>query len=289
MSLYSLHSLFQLTHPLSQRLQKVSMDIVTSTTLIDNLIQSLENNREDCNAKFHSIFESAVAALEAENISVQVPRQARMQTNRDNTPHSTPEEYYLRCVFIPLIDNVLTDIKSRLTKKNLSIISLAFLMPVNIVKLTEDEMLLRVNSYCSRFSEIVTGQPFHKANEEIIASVSMWRLFCLSNQSNKYFSVESAACESLVLCERDIFPIIHDYLTILCTASISVASAERSFSVLRRLKSWIRSRMSQDRLNGLAVLAIHREILIEIDEVIDLYAEKSHRSDFSLKIINAKH
>lgn len=41
---------------------------------------------------------------------------------------------------------------------------------------------------------------------------------------------------------------------------ITTASAERSFSTLRRLKTYLRSTMKEDRLRGLALMAIEQEI-----------------------------
>ena len=43
------------------------------------------------------------------------------------------------------------------------------------------------------------------------------------------------------------------------------ASSERSFSALRRVKSYLRSTMRQDRLNHLMVLHIHDERTDELD------------------------
>lgn len=40
---------------------------------------------------------------------------------------------------------------------------------------------------------------------------------------------------------------------------------ERSFSKLKLIKSYLRSTVSQQRLNRLALLSIEKEILIEID------------------------
>ena len=45
-------------------------------------------------------------------------------------------------------------------------------------------------------------------------------------------------------------------LLLVCPAS--VASAERSFSGLRRLKTWLRSSISQERLTHLAILHAHQ-------------------------------
>jgi hypothetical protein len=46
---------------------------------------------------------------------------------------------------------------------------------------------------------------------------------------------------------------------------LSTATTERSFSVLRRLKTYLRTTMLQDRLTSLAVLHVHRDIDIDID------------------------
>ena len=44
----------------------------------------------------------------------------------------------------------------------------------------------------------------------------------------------------------------------------------RSFSGLRRLKTYLRSTMKEDRLNGLALLMVHRSISISINKIIDV-------------------
>ena len=43
------------------------------------------------------------------------------------------------------------------------------------------------------------------------------------------------------------------------------ASSERSFSAIRRLKSYLRSTMTQERLNHLMMLHIHKDITDSID------------------------
>ena len=66
---------------------------------------------------------------------------------------------------------------------------------------------------------------------------------------------------------------------ILLTIPVTVASAERSFSKLKLLKSYLRSTMLQDRLNGLALIAIENDILetVEYEDLIDDFASKSVR------------
>ena len=52
---------------------------------------------------------------------------------------------------------------------------------------------------------------------------------------------------------------------ILLTIPVTVASAEKSFSKLKLIKSYLRSTMSQERLGGLAILSIEKEMLAELE------------------------
>ncbi|AEC06949.1 hAT family dimerization domain-containing protein [Arabidopsis thaliana] len=52
---------------------------------------------------------------------------------------------------------------------------------------------------------------------------------------------------------------------VLLTIPVSVASAERSFSKLKLIKSYLRSSMSQERLSDLAILSIERALVREVD------------------------
>jgi hypothetical protein len=45
------------------------------------------------------------------------------------------------------------------------------------------------------------------------------------------------------------------------TIPITVASAERSFSKLKLIKSYLKSTMLQEKLNGLTIVSIEKEML----------------------------
>jgi hypothetical protein len=71
-------------------------------------------------------------------------------------------------------------------------------------------------------------------------------------------------------------------LQLLATLPVTTCSSERSFSTLRRIKTYLRSTMGSERLNGLAMLSIHRDIQVEVSAVIDKMAEKPRRLPFRL-------
>ena len=59
---------------------------------------------------------------------------------------------------------------------------------------------------------------------------------------------------------QDVFPNVTTALRILLTIPITVALAERSFSKLKLIKTYLRSTMSQNRLVGLAQISIENDI-----------------------------
>ena len=66
------------------------------------------------------------------------------------------------------------------------------------------------------------------------------------------------------------------------TMPVTMASAERSFSKLKLLKNYLRSTMSQERLNGLATLCIQKNLLdeIDIDIVVSDFISQNVRRKF---------
>ena len=77
-------------------------------------------------------------------------------------------------------------------------------------------------------------------------------------------------------------------LQILVTTPMSTAEAERCFSTLKRIKTFLRSTMDNERLSALAMISIENNMTTEInnfnEQVIDHYAtSKTRRADFIFK------
>ena len=73
------------------------------------------------------------------------------------------------------------------------------------------------------------------------------------------------------------FPNIRTLLLITATLPVSTATTERTFSSLRLLKSYLRTTMGKNRLAGLTLLYLHRDIPITPDGVIVTFARHSSR------------
>ena len=72
--------------------------------------------------------------------------------------------------------------------------------------------------------------------------------------------------------------------------SISSASVERSFSCLKRVKTYFRNKMGQDRLDPLCRISLHKDVLKEVedknilhDSIVQKFVEKPRRLNFLFK------
>lgn len=62
---------------------------------------------------------------------------------------------------------------------------------------------------------------------------------------------------------------------------MTTAEAERSFSTLKRIKTFLRSTMSENRLSALSMLSIEKSMINNIsnfkEKVINVFAEKKEK------------
>ena len=58
---------------------------------------------------------------------------------------------------------------------------------------------------------------------------------------------------------------------------VSTATAERSFSTMRRVKTYLRSTMTTERMSGLGLLNIYQERAINAEQVVDIFARRKER------------
>ena len=75
---------------------------------------------------------------------------------------------------------------------------------------------------------------------------------------------------------KEMFSNLHTALVIYICLPSSTCGAERSFSMLRRLKTYLRNSQGQERLNKLAILSSHRDKarLLELDDEMDEFISR---------------
>ena len=96
-------------------------------------------------------------------------------------------------------------------------------------------------------------------------------------------TVPSSTIEALCAFHVDIYPNVYILLTVLGTLPVSAATRERSLSTMRRLKTYLRSSIGNERMTGVALLSIHKDCQIDKEKIMnDFVASSNRRSDFVL-------
>ena len=76
---------------------------------------------------------------------------------------------------------------------------------------------------------------------------------------------------------------VHKLLQIYLTIPMTTATAERTFSTLRRLKNYLRTTMTQKRLNHVVLLHTHKQRtdVIDLDDVMRQFiGVNTHRLEY---------
>ncbi|CAL9695953.1 unnamed protein product [Knipowitschia caucasica] len=87
---------------------------------------------------------------------------------------------------------------------------------------------------------------------------------------------------------KDVFSETVTLLKILITTPMTTAEAERCFSTLKRVKTFLRNTMTQERLNALAMLSMEKRLICQMtnfnQRVIERFASlKERRAKFMFK------
>ena len=83
--------------------------------------------------------------------------------------------------------------------------------------------------------------------------------------------------ETLDFSIPEFYPRIAVAVKTLLTYPVSTCAAERSFSNMKRLKTPLRSAMSDERLSSLFVVHIHKHKEKNLNEVISVFAGRKDR------------
>ena len=199
------------------------------------------------------------------NIEPSMPRVVGRQQHRSNVEAGTPKDYYKRALTIPLLDHLISEIDTYFDPNNdAGMSSLLCLLPALLVSREGNPVRAAFQSYAD---DLPSPQVF---DVELFRWRRKW-------QNADQDHLPSSAAQALEEFNHEFFPKVHKLLRILCTLPITSAEYERSFSTLRRLKTYLRATMTSEREYGLALTNIHYGRQIDISVTIDLFARKHPR------------
>lgn len=132
----------------------------------------MKNKRTNCSKEFNLIFEVCKKEMIKYDIEIKKPRIVCRQAGRSNYQMSTVEDYYRVSIYIPLLDNVLDDLKNRFfNEKNQAVLKLSKLMPRNIVEMDSDDE----NELVKLFIKYFSFQDTNMSELELKSELSLWK------------------------------------------------------------------------------------------------------------------
>jgi hypothetical protein len=266
-SLEVLHTVLEVTKPLSVQLQGKCQDIYRASQTIQDCLTVLQAFREG--STFDDIF-SRASNINGEDI--EMPRLAKKQMNRNNVPADCAKDYYRRAVFLPFIDTCSGQLHERFQSHAQIAYRLSCLLPSLCEKCTFVDVEEAVKFYCHYLTEsdgLLTTQT------EFLRWKAYW-----ARQPATVNRPDNVIDALRVASDLGTYPNITVLLHIFATIPVTTATGERSFSALKYIKNYLRSTMGEQRLNGLGHLFINRDITLDYDMVIDDFAKHSRRLKF---------
>jgi len=271
-TLYVTSSIFSITFPLSTILQKKNFDKQSANDAIKTIIKTLKLLRQNCETNFQEIF--LKASKQMEDLPILKPRTAKKQTNRVNYSTDSIEDYFRVVIYNSFLDFIIND---RFSEETLSLFSLGIFIPQVTMSQSLEYFEYNLRIIWKQFGKVEELSKRIVNEEDLIIKLKGELQWWNQQWQDKNSDIPNSALDSLIKCDKEIFPLINMLLTVLTTLPVSVASAERTFSSLRKIKTWMRCRMSEDRLSDLAVIHAHKTEDIDIDTVIDRLSKTKNR------------
>ena len=96
---------------------------------VTDVISNLKQHRENVDQHFSDIYSEAVRLAKIVSVKPAIPRTASRQIHRNNTPASSPEEYFKITIVVTLLDTIIMEVETRFNVLSKKASKLLFLVP----------------------------------------------------------------------------------------------------------------------------------------------------------------
>lgn len=169
--------------------------------------------------------------------------------------------HYQETIFEPVLNEIAEGLAKRFSGKNLDSLLSLQVLSLGPEDRVGDDMLSAATRLC--------GKSGSQNRQRLRSEIELWtKVKKAKNQD---------VLQLLSSCSKETFPLMNKFLQGVATLPVSNACAERSFSTLRRLKTFLRSTTTQERLSALAIIHINKNVKPRRSAVIERFASKKQR------------
>ena len=291
------------TSGITTGLQKRGIDLANASEQVKLVIRTLSRVRQDVETFHHSCYDEACIIASKIDVDIRRPRICGRQVYRQNalqldsglSDEQLIEDYFRVNVTIPLLDDVLGSLQSRFEEGQENVIKGILLLPSSTI-VSESDWDSAVDRFLKGYvdeipshhtleaEKLLWKQLWQEKWEEKLNILKQQHIASTGEEMNlsatelaklKHGAVPNTIASTLKVINQHMFPNITYLLSILAVLPITTCEAERSISTLAFEN--MRSTMGQERFSGLALMNIHLDIPINIDEIIDDFSQKHPR------------
>jgi hypothetical protein len=235
----------------------------------------IQNHRQNASQEFSKIFNEAANFALENGVEILASRVTGKQKNRTNHPSDGPQEYYRVTTYIPFLDSFLQSLEERFSAENQHGRDFYMLLPSTIKSIQKDkynDAILRIENF---YGADYIGM--------LSVEADIWFHFWNNSKEN----ITDLDFPALLNFHCTLFPSIKKAIMIAVSLPATTCTVERSFSTMRRVKTWLRSSMSDQRLSSLCMMSVHRARIEEDNEfyekIINDFSVDKRRMQFNIK------
>jgi hypothetical protein len=229
-------------------LQAVNVDLSQVLEYKDAVINTLKDMRSTATAD--AIYKQAEACMKDNNIEIKTGRNKKRRVMDDfiMTETSgirdeiTDADSLKTRLFYPAVDRMVSELRSRFSVQN--DVLYRGIHACNPAASTFLD-LQYLESFAAHYKLNVQEQELYVAKNFVKA---------LQQKEKDTITMQ----KMYQLLDPMMFPSLKKIVQVALTIPVTSCSCERSFSALRRLKTWLRGRMTDERLDDMAVLSIEK-------------------------------
>lgn len=261
-------------HTISKVWQNINMHLDVAVKHVDSFVKWLEEYRE---SGFTSALVTARELAEEVGIDKVFKTHRRRLKNRmfsyereDEAPKNSPEENYKINYFLEIVDAVQMSCQPRFSALKTYEDDFGFMYHIRSLLNMSDKDLM---TNCRDLQLSLSDGDNHDIDAvELYEELKMLVPVYDGDQDDVVSVLQYIVRNSL----KYVYPNVNIVLRIICTIPVTVASAERNFSNMKLIKTYLRSTMSQNRLSSLALLSIENELAASLDynEVIKNFSRE---------------
>lgn len=265
-SLTVVQEIFSYSHNIATALQNPHIDLSSAIDMTSGLSNTLKNKREDSNS-FQKLYILAQNLAQEIEVEIKKPRTAKIQRNRSNYDVGNVEDYYRISIFNPFLDHFISQLDLRFLKHKHVLSKIENILPSRITSINQSGIEETAKILCEQWQR---GDAIEIL---IVKELELWQEYWRTTD----ITAPTTFVGSIDCCTSSLFPNVRTYLEIGAVLPVTTASVERTFSTLKRLKTYLRNTTGQVRLTGLAHLSVHREIPLSTEEVLESFSNKQRK------------